>query len=146
MKAAIYNKYGPPEVVNIQNIPIPVPRENELLIKVKASTVNRTDSGFRSAEYFISRFFSGLLRPKLKVLGCEFAGIIEKTGKNVTTFKIGDRVFGFNDETFGGHAEYMVISEDKAITTIPDHLTYEQAAPILEGSHYALANIRAAKI
>lgn len=146
MKAAVYEKYGPPEVVRVKEIAIPQPKGNELLIKVYASTVNRTDCGFRSAEYFVSRFFSGLFKPKFSVLGCEFAGIVEETGTEVTKFKNGDRVFGFNDETFGCHAEYMVISENKALATIPDSLSYEDAAPITEGSHYALESIRAAKV
>ncbi|MDD2589280.1 MAG: NAD(P)-dependent alcohol dehydrogenase [Fermentimonas sp.] len=146
MKAAVYEKYGPPEVVRVKEIAIPQPKGNELLIKVYASTVNRTDCGFRSAEYFVSRFFSGLFKPKFSVLGCEFAGIVEETGTEVTKFKNSDRVFGFNDETFGGHAEYMVISENKALATIPDSLSYEDAAPITEGSHYALESIRAAKV
>ena len=94
MKAIVYTKYGPLEVVQLMVFDKPIPKNNEVLIKVHASTVNRTDSGFRSAEYFISRFWSGLLKPKYPILGCEFAGIIEETGKNVTTFKIGDKVFG----------------------------------------------------
>lgn len=146
MKAAVYKRYGPPEVVRVEEIPVPVPEKNEILVKVIASTVNRTDSGFRSAEYFISRFWSGLFRPKFPVLGCEFAGIVEDTGAEVTQFKKGDRVFGFNDETFGGHAGFLVIAESKAVTTIPDGLSFEEAAPITEGAHYALENIRAAKI
>lgn len=76
MKAAVYEKYGPPEVVRVKEIAIPQPKGNELLIKVYASTVNRTDCGFRSAEYFVSKFFSGLFKPKFSVLGCEFAGIV----------------------------------------------------------------------
>lgn len=146
MKAAVYEQYGPPEVVKVKQIPVPNPKKNELLIKVIASTVNRTDCGFRSAQYFISRFFSGLFKPKFPVLGCEFAGIVEETGSEVTKFKKGDRVFGFNDETFGGHAEYLVIGENKALTTIPADLSFEDAAPITEGSHYALESIRAAKV
>jgi len=82
----------------------PSPKDNELLIKVHATTVNRTDCGFRSAEYFISRFFSGLFKPKNKILGNEFAGEIEAIGKDVTLFKIGDKVFGFSEIRFGAHA------------------------------------------
>src|SRR5690606_15556996 len=109
MKAAIYTKYGPPEVVQILEIDKPEPKENEVLIKVMASTVNRTDSGFRSAQYFVSRFFSGLFVPKHKTLGNEFSGVIEKIGKNVSAYKIGDKVFGYNDIKFGAHAEYLTI-------------------------------------
>jgi len=124
----------------------PKPNEKEVLIKVIASTVNRTDSGFRSAEYFISRFWSGLLRPKYSILGCEFAGCIEEIGKSVSMFKVGDKVFGFNDKTFGGHGEYLTIAESAALTILPANLSYEQAAAITEGAHYALCNIRAAKV
>ena len=146
MKAAIHTKYGPPEVVKIMEVPKPTPKSNEVLIRVYTSTVNRTDSGFRSAEYFISRFWSGLFRPKYQTLGCEFAGVIEEVGSEVTLFKKGDKVFGFDDVTFGGHAEYLTISENKAIETIPENMTFDQAAPISEGAHYALCNIRASKI
>jgi len=146
MKAAIHTHYGPPEVVSIQEVDKPQPKDNEILIKVYATTVNRTDSGFRSAEYFISRFFSGLFHPKNKILGNEFAGQIEAIGKNVTKFNIGDKVFGYNDITFGAHAQFIVISEDGCVATMPKNLTYKEAAPISEGGHYALCDIRAAKI
>ncbi|MCY7350897.1 MAG: NAD(P)-dependent alcohol dehydrogenase [Cytophagaceae bacterium] len=146
MRAAINTEYGPPEVVKVVEVDKPSPKDNEVLIKVYATTVNRTDCGFRSAEYFISRFFSGLLRPKNKTLGNEFAGQVEAIGKNVTLFKIGNKVFGYNDIKFGAHAEYMIIGENEAITTMPSNLTYEEAAPITEGAHYALCGIRAAKI
>jgi len=146
MKAAVYKKYGPPDVVMIEEVDRPSPRSNEVLVKVFATTVNRTDCGFRSAEYFISRLFSGLFRPKSEILGNEFAGIIEAVGKDVRLFKVGDKVFGYNDIKFGAHAEFMTIAETDAITTIPDDVTFEQAAPITEGAHYALCDIRAAKI
>jgi NADPH:quinone reductase-like Zn-dependent oxidoreductase len=146
MKAAIHTKYGPPEVVKVMAVEKPVPKDNEVFIKIFATTVNRTDCGFRSANYFISRFFSGLFKPKQQTLGNEFAGEIESIGKNVTLFKIGDNVFGYNDSKFGAHAEYIVLSENDAITTIPKNLSYEDAAAITEGGHYALCDIRAAKI
>ncbi len=146
MKAAIHTKYGPPEVVKIIDVPKPTPKSNEVLVKVYTSTVNRTESGFRSAEYVISRFWSGLFRPNCQTLGCEFAGVIEEIGSDVTLFKKGDKVFGYDDETFGGHAEYLTISENKGIEVIPENLTFDQAAPLLEGAHYALCNIRASKI
>ena len=146
MKAILYTKYGPPEVAKLMEVSKPIPKDNEVLIKVCASTVNRTDSGFRSAEYFISRFWSGLLRPKYQILGCEFAGIIEEIGQKVTTFKKGDKVFGYNDKTFGGHGEFLTISENDAITILPNNLNFDEAAPITEGAHYALNNIKASKI
>lgn len=146
MKAIVYTEYGPPEVAKLTEVPKPTPRDNEVLIKVHATTVNRTDCGFRSAEYFIVRFFAGLFRPKNKVLGCEFAGEVEEIGSKVTQFKTGDRVFGYNDLTFGGHAEYLIMPENGTLATIPEGMAFTEAAPITEGAHYALCNIRAAKI
>lgn len=146
MKAIIHTRYGPPEVLQLKEVPKPTPKDNEVLIKVHATTVNRTDCGFRSAEYFISRFFSGLLKPNNQILGNEFAGVIEGIGKDVKSFKPGDKVFGYNDTTFGAHAQFMVMTEGAAITTMPASITYEEAAPITEGGHYALCDIRAAKI
>jgi len=146
VKAIVYTKYGPPAVAILMEVDKPKPNEKEVLIKVIASTVNRTDSGFRSAEYFISRFWSGLLRPKYSILGCEFAGFIEEIGNKVSMFKVGDKVFGFNDKTFGGHGEYLTIAESAALTILPANLSYELAAAITEGAHYALCNIRAAKV
>lgn len=146
MKAAINTVYGPPEVVQVMEVEKPVQKDNEVLIKVYATTVNRTDCGFRSAQYFISRFFSGLFKPKFKTLGNEFAGIVEAVGKGVRSFAVGDRVFGYNDITFGAHAQYIAISEDGAIATMPQHSSFEEAAAITEGGHYALCDIRAAKV
>ena len=146
MKAVVHTKYGPPEVLHLKEVEKPIPKENEVLIKVYATTVNRTDCGFRSAEYFISRFFSGLFKPKNQILGNEFAGVIEEIGKGVSLFKVGDKVFGYNDIKFGAQAEYMTMGENEAIAAMPSNLSFEEAAPITEGAHYALCNIRAAKV
>ena len=146
MKAAVYTKYGPPEVVSLAEVEKPTPKANEVLIKVHATTVNRTDCGFRSAVYFISRFFSGLFKPKYKILGNEFAGEIVSIGQSVKMFRTGDKVFGYNDTRFGAHAEFMIMPETGPIATIPESLSFSEAAPITEGGHYALCDIRAAKI
>ncbi len=146
MKAIVYTKYGPPEVAKLMEVLKPTPKDNEVLVKVYASTVNRTDAGFRSAQYFVSRFWSGLLRPKYQILGCEFAGVIEEIGKRVKEFKIGDKVFGFNEKSFGGHGEYLTIAETSPITTMPEGISFDTAAALTEGAHYALVDIRAAKI
>jgi len=146
MKAIVHTKYGPPEVASLQEVPKPSPKDNEILVKVHASTVNRTDAGFRSAEYFISRFWSGLFKPKFQTLGCEFAGVVKDAGKLVTEFKKGDKVFGFNDKSFGGHGEYLTIAEKAAVTMMPDGLSFTEAAPITEGAHYAMNTIKAAKV
>lgn len=146
MKAAIYKQYGPPEVVTVTDFPLCVPKENQIMIKVHYSTVNRTDCGFRSAEYVISRLFSGLLRPKQPILGCEFSGEVLSCGSAVKLFKPGDRVFGFDDKGFGGHAEFLCIDETAAVDIIPESYEFREAATLLEGSHYALCNLRAAKV
>lgn len=146
MKAIVYTAYGSPNVLQLKEIPKPIPQNNEVLIKVHATTVNRTDCAFLSGKPFASRLFSGLFKPKNQILGNEFAGEIESVGKDVTSFKSGDKVFGYNDTKFGAHAEYMIMPADGPITTMPINMTYREAAPIAEGAHYALCNIRAAKV
>lgn len=146
MKAAVYYKYGPPEVVSVIEIPTPKINAQEVLIRVHYTTVNRTDCGFRSAEYFISRFFSGLFNPKIPVLGCEYAGEIVEAGNQVTKYKVGDRVFGFNEKHFACHAEFIKVNENDTFTIIPSGISYEQAVALTEGIHYALEDIRAAKV
>jgi NADPH:quinone reductase-like Zn-dependent oxidoreductase len=146
MRAIVNEKYGSPEVAKLMVIDKPIPKEMEVLIKIHATTVNRTDAGFRSAEYFISRFWTGLFKPKYKILGCEFAGEIEQVGDKVTLFKKGDKVFGFDSNKCGSHAEYKIIEEREALALMPQNLTYYEAAPICEGGHYALCDIRAANV
>ena len=146
MKAIVYTKYGPPDVLQLKEVEKPTPKDNEVLIKVHATTVNRTDCATRKAEPFFARFFTGLIRPKKTILGTEFAGKIESVGKDVTSFKIGDKVFGFNGNDFGAHAEYMIMPEDGFLTTMPENMTYEEAAPSTEGAYYAHSFIRNANI
>lgn len=146
MRAAVQTRYGPPDVVRVVDVPTPVAKDHEVLVKVHATTVNRTDCGFRAARPFFVRAFSGLLRPRVKILGNEFAGQIEAVGPAVTAFAVGDRVFGYDDTAFGAHAQYLTIRDDASLARIPAGLTYVQAAPATEGSHYALANIEKARI
>ena len=146
MRAAVQTGYGPPEVVRILEVEKPTPKDDEVLVKVRATTVNRTDCACRAAKPFFMRFFTGLVRPRATVLGNEFAGVVEAVGGRVTLFQVGDRVFGYNEGPFGAHAEYMSLPEHGSLATIPTNLTFEEAAPSTEGSHYALAHIRAAKI
>ncbi len=146
MKAAVHTRYGPPQVVRITEVIKPTPRDNEVLVRVHATTVNRTDSAYRAARPFFMRFFTGLVRPKVTVLGNEFAGEVAAAGSGVTSFEVGDRVFGYNEGPFGAHAEYMTIPEDGSIATMPANSTFEEVAPGTEGSHYALSFIRKAKI
>ncbi len=142
----MHTRYGPPDVVRISEVDKPRPADNEVLVKVHAATVNRTDCGFRAAKPFIVRFFTGLIRPRVTILGNEFAGEVEAVGTGVTTLAVGDRVFGYNDTTFGAHAEYLTIPESGSVATIPANLSYDEAAPGTEGSHYALSLIRGAGI
>ncbi len=146
MKAAVYTRYGAPEVVGIAEVEKPTARDNEVLVEVHATTVNRTDCAYRAARPFFMRFLTGVIRPRSAVLGTEFAGVIEAVGSGVTSFEVGDKVFGYNEGPFGAHAEYISIPEDGSVATMPANLTYQEAAPSTEGSHYALCHIRAAKI
>lgn len=146
MKAAVRSRYGPPEAVRIAEVPTPAPGDGEVLVRVRATTVNRTDCGFRAASPWIVRVFSGLSRPKVTILGSEFAGEIVSVGPGVSAFEPGDRVFGFSEDRFGAHAEYLTMPAGGAIATIPADLTFEEAAPSTEGSHYALSFIRKARI
>jgi NADPH:quinone reductase-like Zn-dependent oxidoreductase len=153
VKAAVRTRYGPPEVVRIAQVDKPTAKDHEVLVKVHVTTVNRTDCGFRSGKPFIVRFFSGLTKPKVAILGSEFAGVVEAVGRGVTSFEVGDRVFGFSDpggpgreDRPGAHAEYVSIPEQGPLATIPANLTYEEVAASTEGSHYALSLIRAARI
>jgi len=146
MKAVVQTRYGPPEVVRISEVEKPTIKDNEVLVKVQATTVNRTDCACRAARPFFMRFFTGLARPRAMVLGNEFAGVVDAVGSGVTSFKVGDQVFGYNEGPFGAHAEYMSIPQDGSLATMPASVTYEQAAPSMEGSHYSLSHIKAAKI
>jgi NADPH:quinone reductase-like Zn-dependent oxidoreductase len=123
----------------------PTAKNDEVLVKVHATTVNRTDCGLRAAKPFIWRFFTGLLRPRVRILGNEFAGEVEAVGSGVRSFEVGERVFEFNGSG-GAHAEYLTMPEDGWLATIPADLTYEEVAPGTEGSQYALSMVRSAKV
>ena len=146
MQAAVHTRYGPPDVVRVMDVPTPVPKDDEVLVKVHATTVNRTDCGYRAAKPFFIRAFTGLVRPRRTILGNEFAGQIEAVGPAVTSFVVGDRVFGYDDTACGAHAQYLAVRQDASVALIPEGMSYAQAAPATEGSHYALAGIRKAKI
>jgi NADPH:quinone reductase-like Zn-dependent oxidoreductase len=145
MKAAVRSTYGPPEVLSIEELEIPTPKDDELLIKVYATTVNRTDYAILSAKPFIMRFFTGLFKPRLAITGTDVAGQIEGVGKNVTTFKVGDRIMGFDGLGLRSHAQYLTIRETKGLVTIPDKISYEHAAACIEAPYYALECVRMVK-
>ena len=145
MKAVVYTHYGSPDVLHLRDIDKPVPKPDEVLVKVHAATVNRTDNATIKAIPFFARIVTGLFRPKRTTPGTEFAGDVEAIGSAVTTLKVGDRVFGFNDQGSKAQAEYLAIREDFA-TTIPDEISYEHAAASSEGAHYARNFINKVKI
>jgi NADPH:quinone reductase-like Zn-dependent oxidoreductase len=146
MMAAVHTRYGPPDVVRIAEVDKPSAGDNDVLIKVHATTVNRTDCAYRAARPFFIRIVSGLTRPRRQVMGTEFAGVVEAVGEGVTSFAVGDRVFGYNEGAFGTHAEYLAVPEDGMLAAIPENVTFAEAAPGTEGSHYALSFIKAAGI
>ncbi len=143
MKAIVYTKYGPPEVLQLEEVEKPAPKDDEVLIKIHATTVNRTDCGFRKPEYgFIVRLINGLFKPKRKILGSELAGEIEAVGRIVKAFKPGDRVFGLTSGKFGAQAEYISLPEAGSIAAMPANMSYEEAAAVCDGLMLALTYIR----
>jgi len=146
MKAAVHTRYGPPDVVRVAEVDRPVAGPGRVLVRVHATTVNRTDCAYRAAKPFFVRAGTGLRRPRKTVLGTEFAGEVSEVGDGVTGFRVGERVFGYLEGPFGAHAEFAAVAADGPIATIPDDVDYAHAAAATEGSHYASTLIRGAKI
>ena len=142
MKAVVYTKYGPPEVLQVKDVEKPVPKDNELLIRIHATTVTATECTFRKGEPFISRLFTGLTKPKINTLGEELAGEIEAVGKDVTLFRVGDQVFGTAGPGFGANAKYICLSQDGVLTVKPSNMNYEEAASSVDGFLTALPFLR----
>jgi NADPH:quinone reductase-like Zn-dependent oxidoreductase len=143
VRAVVHDRYGPPDVLRLEDVERPVPKDDEALVKIHATTVNRTDTGFRSNEFFITRFFTGLLRPKRRILGSEFAGEVEAVGAAVKGFAVGDRVFGIKR---GAHAEYVCVRESGVVAHMPAGMTYEEAAAVCDGAITALGALRKADV
>lgn len=141
MRAAYRIHYGSPSVLSIREIDKPQPLADEIIIKVIATTVNRTDCAVLTGKPLIFRLFTGIPRPRHVSTGTDFAGIVEAVGSKVTNYKPGDRVWGFDDVNIGSHAEYLKINIKKAILPIPDKLSFEDAAASIEGAHYAYNSI-----
>jgi NADPH:quinone reductase-like Zn-dependent oxidoreductase len=137
MKAAVRRRYGSLNDLKIETIEKPIAGENEVLIKVHSTTVNRTDYAVLTGKPYIMRFFTGILKPTLIIPGTDFAGQIEAVGKKVSSFKVNDRVCGFDDQGLASQAEYMVFPEDGPMMKVPAKFNYELAAASLEGAHYA---------
>ena len=139
MRAVVHDRYGPPEVLRVAEVDRPVPKEDEVLVRVYASTVNRTDTGLRGAEYPFTRLLTGIRRPKRPIAGLEFAGLVEEVGTAATEIRVGDEVFGIEN---GANAEYVAVSESGVIAPKPPGLTYEEAAAVPDGSLVALTCLR----
>ncbi len=142
MKAIVCTKYGPPEVLQFQDVEKPVPKENEVLIKVHASTATTAGLSGRQGKPFVARLFTGLTKPKKNILGMELAGEIEAVGNDVKLFKEGDQVFGLCGVSFGANAEYKCLSEDAALIIKPTNMTYEESVAVVEGGLTALNFLR----
>lgn len=144
MKAIVCDSYGPPEVAQLKEVSMPSIKPKEVLIKVHYTSVNRTDCGFRSASYFIIRIIFGFFKPKKPILGGEFAGEIVEIGADVSKFKVGDKVFGYNEWNYGAHAEFMSIGENECVAKMPEGHSYKEAVALCEGATYALVDLRSA--
>lgn len=142
MKAVIRENYVTFEKLSIKEVDKPIPKDNEVLVKVYATTVNRSDCAVVTGVPFIMRLVIGLIKPKLSITGTDFAGVIEAIGNNVKGFKVGDNVWGLNDEGLSSHAAYMTIKEDAGIIKMHESQTFQEAAACAEGAHYAYNTIK----
>ena len=141
----MHARYGAPEVVRVAEVAVPVVGAGDVRVAVHATTVNRTDCGLRAGKPFFVRAFTGLVRPRARILGNEFAGVVESVGETVTRFLVGDRVFGYS-RRFGAHAELLVVPHEGLIAAVPAGLSFRDVAAGTEGAHYALSIIRKAGI
>jgi len=140
MRAVVHDRYGKPDVLQLADVERPVPNEDEILVKIHASSVTRTDCGLRSAKPFISRFVTGLRRPKRRILGMEFAGEVEAVGAGIREFRAGDRVFGV--KCFGANAQFVCVRETAPVAHMPAGMTFEEAAAVSDGVCMALPCLR----
>jgi NADPH:quinone reductase-like Zn-dependent oxidoreductase len=146
MRAITLNQYGTPDVLHLSDLPKPIPANNQILIKMMATTVNSGDVRIRKADPFLVRLMFGIFKPKLKVLGNVISGIVEAVGKDVTAFKVGDEVFGLNDMTMGTYAECLVVDEKTPLALKPTNMNFEEAASTVFGGHTALHFLRKADV
>ena len=143
MKAVVHDRYGPPEVLRVADVPRPEPQEDEALVRVHATTVSQTDCHMRRARPLFWRFMLGLRRPKRHVIGQEFAGEVEAVGPGVTEFQVADRVFGMR---ISAHAEYVCVPETRIIAHMPANLTFEEAAALPDGGYQGMLAMRAGDV
>jgi NADPH:quinone reductase-like Zn-dependent oxidoreductase len=153
MKAVVFDRYGPPDVLRLEEVARPVPKEDEVLVKIRATTVNRSDVHTREANrhsglvlYFFSRLIFGLKGPRHRILGREFAGEVAAVGDAVSDFAVGDHVFGMVGLTFGAHAEFISVPAKSRIEHMPGGMSFEEAAPICDGGLNALMCLKQADL
>ena len=153
MKAVVYDRYGPPDVLRLEDVERPIPKEDEVLVKIRATTVNRSDVHTREANrrsglvpYFLSRLVFGLRRPRQRILGSEFAGEVAAVGAAVSDFAVGDHVFGLTGLRFGAHAEFISVPASARIEHMPAGMSFEDAAPICDGALNALMCLKQADL
>jgi NADPH:quinone reductase-like Zn-dependent oxidoreductase len=146
VRAAVRTRYGGPEVIRFENVRDPIPAGRELLVRVHATTVNRTDCAYRSGSPWINRAFSGWPKPRVHVLGSEFAGVVVGIGDDVSAYSVGDQVFGFVDGRPGAHAELVAVPAEGLVAAVPEGWDLTDAAPGMEGAHYAHAFLRVTRL
>ena len=146
MKAVVVPRYGPSDVLEMREVEKPSPGDDEVLVRIHASTVNRTDTSYIRGIPFFSRLFTGLLKPRRSIPGTEFSGVVEAVGDRVSSLKVGDRVFGLSEKGYGTHSEFFTISENSPIAHIPEGVSFKEAAASSEGPWYAINFINKVKI
>ncbi len=153
MKAVVYDRYGPPEVLRLEDVERPVPQDDEVLVKIRATAVTRGDCATREANRhsglavsFLSRLISGVRRPRQRILGTEFAGEVEAAGAAVSEFTVGDQVFGSTGFKFGAYAEVICMQESARIVHKPAGISFQEAATVCDGGLYALVPLRLANL
>ena len=146
MKAVVQDRYGPPDVLHVAEVDRPAPKDDELLIRIRAATVSQTDAHMRAARPVFWRLILGVRRPRWRTLGVDLAGVVEAVGPAVTQFKVGDEVFGNPTSYVGTHAEFICVPQRAPIALKPAGMSFEEAAAVSDGSNQALATLRGARV
>src|ERR1039457_6622792 len=146
MRAVVHDSYGPPDVLRVEDVEPPIPKDDEVRVRIRATTVSRTDCALRAAQPFVSRLVTGLRRPKRRILGSDLAGEVEAIGATVTEFAVGDRVFGINPWRFGAHAELICMRASGALSHMPAGMPFDEAAAVCDGAILALNALRPAEL